>query len=99
MFKSKINLDRHGPRPLSSIWLLPDPPFFSFPPTFKDGKVRQRSHGTVPFITLLTVEPNSIMYVQCGTVSVGDILTISGGWREGNNGGGGGGEGDGLEGS
>ncbi len=35
MFKFKINLDRHGPGPLSNIWLLPDPPFFSFPPTFK----------------------------------------------------------------
>jgi hypothetical protein len=31
----KINLDRHGPRPLPNIWLLPDPHCFSFPPTFK----------------------------------------------------------------
>jgi hypothetical protein len=41
MFKLKINLDRHGPRPLSNIWLLPDPPFFSFPPTFKEKLMKQ----------------------------------------------------------
>ncbi len=34
MFKLKINLDRHCPRPLSYIWLLPDQHCFSFPPTF-----------------------------------------------------------------
>ncbi len=38
MFKLKINFDRHGPRPLSNIWLLHDPHCFSFPPTFKEYK-------------------------------------------------------------
>jgi hypothetical protein len=34
MFKLKINLDRHGPRPLPIICLLPGPHCFSFPSTF-----------------------------------------------------------------
>jgi hypothetical protein len=36
MFKLKINLDRHGPRPLPNIWLLPGPNSVSFPSTFKE---------------------------------------------------------------
>ncbi len=35
MFKLKINFDRHGPRLLPNICLLPNPHCFSFPPTFK----------------------------------------------------------------
>ncbi len=31
----QINLDRHGPASYPNILLLPDPPFFSFPTTFK----------------------------------------------------------------
>ncbi len=42
MLKLKINLDRHGPRPLSNIWLLPDLHCFSFPPTF-NRQVQQTS--------------------------------------------------------
>ncbi len=36
MFKFKINLDRHGPRPLPNICILPGPHYFSFPSTFKE---------------------------------------------------------------
>jgi len=35
MFIWQITLDRHGPRPLPNICLLPDPPCLSFPTTFK----------------------------------------------------------------
>ncbi len=35
MFKWQINLDRQGLRPLSITRLLPNPPWFSFPTTFK----------------------------------------------------------------
>ncbi len=51
MFKLKINLDRQGPRPLSNIWLLPDPPFFSFPPTFNKNLSKELSRILLLFQT------------------------------------------------
>jgi hypothetical protein len=36
MFKLKMNLDRHGPRPLPNIFLLPGPHCFSFQSTFNN---------------------------------------------------------------
>jgi hypothetical protein len=55
MLKLKINLDRHGPRPLPIICLLPGPHCTSFPSTFKelfnDTTLMQIQSGrTVPLI-------------------------------------------------
>jgi hypothetical protein len=45
----KINLDRHGPRPLPNICLLPNPHCFSFPPTFKhDSEPERLTQKTTP---------------------------------------------------
>jgi hypothetical protein len=35
-FKSQITLDRHIARPRLNYYVLPDPPHFSLPSTFKD---------------------------------------------------------------
>jgi hypothetical protein len=51
MFKLKINLDCHGPRPFSNIRLLPDPHCFSFPPTFKRQLLPWRNAYRKPLIT------------------------------------------------
>jgi hypothetical protein len=63
MFKLKINLDCHGPRPLPNICLLPNPHCFSFPPTFKLVLFRYdahkwRNHNSLPlrFITLQIIK-------------------------------------------
>jgi hypothetical protein len=36
MFKLQITLDRHDARQKLNHWLLPDPPNFSLPSTFKE---------------------------------------------------------------
>jgi hypothetical protein len=57
MFKFKITLDRHNARQNLNYYVLPDPPLFSLPSTFKLMKIIRQSSAQAVVLTL-SANPN-----------------------------------------